>query len=91
MLGALVAQRECIEIGEKVFAGAEENWADSEMQFVNEAGLEILADCAGTAAKPNILPVGCLAGKLQRRVNAISDKKEGRAAVHSNGLAGVIG
>jgi hypothetical protein len=61
---AVVAQRERIEIGEKVFAEAEENRADSEMQFVDETNLEILADCGDTPAKPNILPVSRLAGAL---------------------------
>ena len=64
VLGAVVAQRERIEVGEKVFAGAQENWADSDMQFVDESGLEILVDGGGTPAKPNVLPVGRLAGAL---------------------------
>jgi hypothetical protein len=47
-----------------VFAGAQENWVDREMQFIDEAGCEILADYGDTAAKPNILLVGRLAGAL---------------------------
>ena len=85
------AQRERIEIGEKMFAGAQENRADSEMQFVDESGLEVLADYGHTPAKPNILPFSRLAGALSRCVNAIGDEVEGRAAVHNNGLSGVIG
>ena len=64
VLGAVVAQREGIEVGEKVFAGAEEYRADRDMHFVDETGFEILADGGHTPTKPNILPVGRLAGAL---------------------------
>ena len=60
LLSTAVAQRDCIKIGEKVFAGAKEYRADSDMQFIDKPGLKILTDCGDTPAKPNILPIGRL-------------------------------
>jgi hypothetical protein len=64
VFGAMVTQGEHIEIGEKVFAGAKEDEADSDMQFVDETDFEILADDGRIPAKPNVLPIGNLASEI---------------------------
>jgi len=61
------------------------------MDFVYELGRKILANCGSPSTESNILPLGSLAGKLQRRVNAIGHEIESCATVHSNWLPGVIG
>lgn len=78
---ALVTQRKHIDAGEKVFAGAKKNRADSKVHLVNEFALEVLPDRCDPAAEPDVATIGCVNRPLQCGMDPVRDEVEGRAAV----------
>ena len=58
----LVAEDVQVEAGEEIFAGAEEDRANGEMEFVDETGLEELTDSIDAAADADIAAVSGLDG-----------------------------
>src|SRR5262249_3574880 len=91
VLGALESQRGEIEPREQMLATAEEHRSDGEVHLVDQPRLEVLPDRRHTTAEPDVLASGCLAGALQRLVDAPGDEVEGRPAVHRAGCARVTG
>ena len=67
---------------EEARATTEENRNDVNLQFVDEAGGEILLRDVGSAAKRHILAIRCPPGLLERRLDAVGDEKECRASLH---------
>src|SRR4029434_1246338 len=80
-----------IEIVEEADATAKEKRDDVNLQFVDEAGREILLRDFGATAEPNILAIGCLPCPLESGLDAIGDEGECRASLHGQWFAGVMG
>src|SRR6516165_3528683 len=91
MLGAAIAKAWRVDAGKQMLASAEQHGRYGEMQFVDEAGGEVLADGGGAAAEPDILALGAREGALQRRLDAVGDEMKGRAAFHLDRRARMVG
>src|SRR3954471_7353656 len=90
-LVALVAERVEIETLPQVLARADQHRALDDMRFVDQARLEKLAHGGHTAADAHVLAAGRALRLLERRVDAVGDEMERRAAAHLEGLARVVG
>src|SRR5947209_12746038 len=73
-----------------MFAAAEEDGRDDEVQLVEQAGGEVLADRRGTAADAHVLLSRGLLRLLERRLDPVRDEVERRAALHRERLARVM-
>ena len=62
-----------IDIVEEARATTEENRNDVNLQFVDEAGGEILLRDVGSAAERHILAIRCAPRLLERRLDAVGD------------------
>lgn len=61
------------------------------MQFVDEAGAQVLLDGGSASAEADIFSLSGVDGSLQRAVNAVGDEVEGGASFHGEGRARVMG
>ncbi len=61
--GAMEAELKEIEVGEELFAGAEEDGREDEVHFVDEAGAEDLLNGGDPTADANVFAVGGGAGE----------------------------
>lgn len=86
VLGALIAERGQVDIGEQIFSGAEQDRRHGDVQLVDQPGPQILFDRSDPAAKPHIQPVRRLFGALQCCENTVSDEMESRPALHGERL-----
>ncbi len=91
MFGDLVAERGEVEVLEEMFARAQECRADDQMEMVDEAGGEILADGVGAAAQADVFGARRVGGELKGFVDAAGDEVEGGAAFHDQGWTRVMG
>ena len=67
--------------GKSVLAPAEHHRGDGQVELVDEARRQVLADGVGAPAEPDVLPCR-LRGSLQRRLDAVGHEVERRAALH---------
>src|SRR5262245_49430358 len=70
---------------------AEENRRDREVELVDEALLEVLADRRDAPAQPDGLSSRRRAGLIESVVDAPGDESELRAALHGEWSARVVG
>src|SRR4051794_40815967 len=91
MLGHFIAERRPIETGEQILAFAEQHRRYGEMQLVDEARLQILADGGDAAADADVTAGGGLARPIERFADAAGDEMEDRAALHLERRALVVG
>src|SRR3954464_10770090 len=89
-LVALVAERVEIETLPQVLARADQHRTLDDVRFVDQARLEKLAHGGHTAADAHALAAGRALRLLERRVDAVGDEMERRAAAHLEGLARVV-
>jgi hypothetical protein len=75
VLATLIAELGCVDAGEKVFAGAEEDRGNGEMHLVDESRAQVLPDCSDAPAQPDILAIRGFAGAFQRNVDAVTKWK----------------
>src|SRR3546814_5961127 len=61
------------------------------MHLVDEIGFEILPDRRDAAANPDVAAARCLSRALQRLMDAAGHEVEGRAAVHLQRRARMVG
>ena len=80
-----------IEIVEEARAAAEEKRNDMNLQFLNEAGREVLLRDIRSAAQRHIFAIRCVPGLLQCRLDAVGDEKECRATLHGQRFAREMG
>lgn len=84
MFSALVTQGQCVNACKEVLAGTEKDWGNGDVHLVNKSSLEVLANRADAAAKPNILTIGCVGRPLQCGTDSICDEVKSGAALHSD-------
>jgi len=89
VLGEAVAEFGKVEVGEEWFTGAEQARRDGEMEIVNEAISEELADRRDAAANTDVFPISCGYGLFKSRVDAIRDEMKRGAAGHRDRAASV--
>ena len=91
VFGAFITERPRIQTRKKVFPGAQQDGADREMRFVNEACLEVLPNGRDPAADPDVFAISRITGALQRSMDAVRDKMKSRASFHHEWFARVTG
>src|SRR6187200_60380 len=79
---ALVAERRQVEARKQVLAGAEQKRRHGQVHFINQAGLQVLANGSGTAEEANVQATCCGLCTLQRRVDPLRDEVEDIPAFH---------
>jgi hypothetical protein len=72
-LDGFVARRSAVEMVEEALTAAQEDGDDRDVQFVDQAGAEVLLDGGRATAEPDILPLGGVERSLQRGVDAVVD------------------
>ena len=82
VFGAFISERTQIDVVQQVLAGAEQHGTHGEMHLVDQAGAEILPNRRHAAADAHVALAGCGLRLLERRVDAVGDKKELGAAGH---------
>src|ERR1043166_2638086 len=82
ILRALVPKLHQVQSAQQVFAAAENDWCNGEMQLVNQAGLQILPDCGRAATQPDIQSIRGFLGTLQGRVDTVRNEMKGGASLH---------
>lgn len=87
---APVAGGDRVDAGEEVLAPAQERGRDHEVQLVDEAGREVLADGGDSPAQPDVLAPRRLRRALQRGVDTVGDEVERRAPVDGEGRPRVV-
>lgn len=88
---AFVAERVGVDAVEQVLAAAEQHGRDGQVQIVDEAGLDVLADGGGAAAEADVFAFGGGPCLFERGVDAVGDEVEGCAALHVERRAWVVG
>ena len=88
---AVIAESVDIDAVQQVLAATEEDGRDGDVEVVDEAGLEILADCGCAAAEADVFAFRGVLCLLERGVDAVGDEVEGCAAFHAEGRAWVMG
>src|SRR5215210_6052407 len=84
VLGAGVPESRQVDAGQQVLASAKQDWRDCEVQFVDEASLQILPDGSDSPSDPNVfLACGCLR-LSESRLDTVCDEVEHRAALHGH-------
>ena len=73
---------------EEPLALPEHHRRDVQPQLVDRACGEVLVDRRGAARDRHVAVAGGLARLRQRRLDAVGDEVEGRAALHRHGLTG---
>ncbi len=84
MFGTFVPQRRCVNARQKMLTNAKQDRGNGDVQLVDQASLEVLADRAHAAAQPYILTIGCCPCLFQGRLDAVGDKVEGGTPLHGN-------
>ena len=64
---------------------------DRQVQLVDQAGAQVLLDGGDAATEPDVLAAGGRACLLERRLDAVGDEVERRAALHRQRVARVVG
>src|SRR4051812_18970551 len=82
MLGHLITEPRPIDAGEQILPLAEQGRRHGEMQLVDGARLQILADGGDAAADADVAAGGGLARAIERFADAAGDEMEDRAALH---------
>ena len=72
--------RSAVEVVEQSFSAAQQHRRDGDLQFVDQAGPEVLLDRRRPAGDLDVLAAGRVERPLQRGVNAVGDEVEDRAA-----------
>jgi hypothetical protein len=80
-----------VETREEILAIAEKDRHHGEMQFVDQAGAQILADGRDAAPDPDILSVGDVARLPQCGFDAVRHEVEGCSAFHGDRSARMVG
>lgn len=88
---AFVTEGVGVDAVEEVFAAAEEGGGDGEVEVVDEASFQILADGGGAAAEADVFACCGFFCLLKCGVDALGDEVEGCAAFHVERRAGVMG
>ena len=88
---AFVAERVEVEPGEQRLAAAQQHRRQREVQFVDQACLQILAHRRHAAAEAHVAPAGRLARAFERIVDAAGDEMEAGAAGHVQRRARMLG
>ena len=91
VLGAFVSQLQEIKSSEETLAAAQDNRRNGNMQLVNQPSLKILPDRRRPATETHVQSVSRLPGALQGGVDAIGDEMKGRAALHLDRRARMMG
>src|SRR5690242_15236773 len=73
-----------------MFASTEKGGRDREVDFVDEACGEILANGCGASADSNVLALGRLLRAGERGVDAFGDEVEGGSALHRDGCTSMV-
>lgn len=74
-----------------MLTNAKQDRGNGDVQLIDQASLEVLADRVDAAAEPNILPIGGGPRLLQGGMDALGDKVKGGAALHRDWRPRVIG
>src|SRR6266481_10048517 len=91
VLGAVIAELCCVDTGEEVLSGAQQDRGDGQMHLVDQPGAKVLPNRGYAAAKSDVLAVGGVGRSLKRCVDTIGDEMENRAAFHRDRCALVAG
>src|SRR5512133_3480967 len=75
---------------EQANSASKQDWSDMDLELVEQPGVEILLRDAGAAGDRDVLVAGARACLLQRRLDAVRDKREGRSPLFRHGLARVL-
>src|SRR5215218_7658858 len=87
----LVVLLEALQSIPEAYASAEQDRDHHDVQVVDEPGGKEVADHGGTPADADVLAAGGLAGRLERLGRRGVDEVEGRAALHLDRRARVMG
>src|ERR1700722_9459212 len=82
VLGATIAELWRIETGQEMFARSEERRGNRGMHLIDQACMKVLPDRRAPAAQPYVSFAGGVGRPPKRRVDAVGDEVEGRAAAH---------
>src|SRR5580700_2248888 len=82
VLRAAITELWQIETGQEMFARPEKRRGNREMHLVDQARMKVLSDRRDPAAQPYVSFTGGVGRPPQRRVDAVGDEVEGRAAAH---------
>src|SRR6476661_8237132 len=88
--GDLVTKRAHVEPVPERLTLAEQDRPHREVQLVDQARLHVLANRRGAAADPDVLSVRRFLRLRERRMDAIRDEAELRAALHHHRLSRVV-
>src|SRR5262245_55442088 len=89
MFGAFVAELGQVQIVKEVFAGAEQDRGNRDMELVDQSGTKVLANDRHSSAKADVATAGGIHCLPQRAVDVI-DEPELRSALHDDGSPGVM-
>jgi len=87
-LDALVAVGAAVEVVEEPRATAQEDGHDRQVQFVDQAGAQVLLHGRRAAAEAHVLAAGGVERPGQRRLDAVVDEVERRPALHRDRWSG---
>lgn len=77
VLDAAIAELQQVDAREQVLAAAEQDRRDSEVQLVDEAGAQVLADRRRPATQAHVFPIGSVDRPLERLVDAAGNEMGG--------------
>src|SRR5689334_14948448 len=80
--GTLVSERAQIEPLPEWFTLAKHNGTNGEVQLVDQAGAQVLANRRDAAAEPDVAVLRRLFRALERGVDAVRDEMKDSAALH---------
>src|SRR5690349_15982085 len=90
VLRAFVAQRAGVDAGQQVLARAQQHGSHGEVQLVDEALAQVLADGRDAAPDPDIAPGRGLLRLVQRRADAVRHEAELGPALHAKRRARMV-
>src|SRR5512144_1186703 len=85
VLGARIPESRQVDTSQQVFACPEEDRSDCEVEFVDEAGLQVLPDRGDSTPQANVLLARSSLRLGESRLDAVGDEVKHRAAPHGEG------
>src|SRR5689334_8479651 len=89
-LHAFVAQRRHIDVNQEMLTGTKQNRSHREVQLIDQAGSEILANSRYTASQAHVAITRCSARLLQGGVHAFGDEVKLGTPRHPEGGSRVM-
>src|SRR5512142_667600 len=84
VLGARVPESRQVDTSQQVLARPKEDRSDCEVEFVDEAGLQVLPERGDSAPQANVLLARSSLRLGESRLDAVGDEVEHRAAPHGH-------